>query len=149
VQKDGVIDIVEIMRLIPHRYPFLLVDRVVDFVENISCTGIKNLTFNENFFQGHFDGKPIMPGVLVMEAMAQTAGILVAKSKGTSKENSEVLFTTIENAKFKKPIVPGDVLELHVKTLNYKMGLWFFEGTGVVDGRSVAEAKFSAMLTLK
>jgi 3-hydroxyacyl-[acyl-carrier-protein] dehydratase len=149
MQKTDGIDITEIMKLIPHRYPFLLVDRVVNFVENVSCTGIKNLTFNESFFQGHFVGKPIMPGVLIIESMAQTASVLIAKSVSTNIGNNEVLFTSIENAKFKKPVVPGDVLELNVKILNHKMSIWFCEAVAIVDEQQVALAKFSAMLITK
>ncbi|MDR1426101.1 MAG: 3-hydroxyacyl-ACP dehydratase FabZ [Rickettsiales bacterium] len=147
MQESDTIDIVEIMNLIPHRYPFLLVDRVTNFVKNNSCTGIKNLTFNENFFQGHFAGNPIMPGVLIIEAMAQTASVLIAKSIGRSVRDGElILFTTIDGAKFRKSVVPGDQLELHIRVINHKMGAWFCEGTGVVLGQKVAEAKFSAMV---
>ncbi|GHU28025.1 3-hydroxyacyl-[acyl-carrier-protein] dehydratase FabZ [Bacilli bacterium] len=148
MEKTEVIGILEIMEYIPHRYPFLLIDKIVDFVKDVSCTGIKNVTFNENFFQGHFIGKPIMPGVLIIEAMAQTASVLIAKSVNTNIGNNGVLFTTIDGAKFKKMVVPGDVLELHVKVMSHKMGIWFCEGTAMVAGQKVAEARFSAMLTV-
>jgi 3-hydroxyacyl-[acyl-carrier-protein] dehydratase len=141
------IAIAEIMELIPHRYPFLLLDRVVDFIENKSCVGIKNLTLNESFFQGHFPGNPIMPGVLIIEAMAQAASVLIAKSIGRSvHDGGTVLFTTVDGAKFRKSVIPGDRLELHVRILNHKMSIWFCEGTGIVSGQRVAEAKFSAMI---
>lgn len=136
----------EIIKLIPHRHPFLFIDRVIPLEEGKSCIGIKNLTFNENFFQGHFPGNPVMPGVLVIEAMAQTASVLVSKSMNTSNQNLGVLFTGIENAKFKKVVYPGDKLELHVEKIKNKMNIWFFIGKAMVNGDIVAEAKFSAML---
>ncbi|MDR1494805.1 MAG: 3-hydroxyacyl-ACP dehydratase FabZ [Rickettsiales bacterium] len=148
MQKINVINIIEIMELIPHRYPFLLLDLVVDFVDSVSCVGIKNLTFNESFFQGHFVGNPIMPGVLIVEAMAQTASVLISKSIARKSDDSGiVLFTAIEGAKFRKSVVPGDRLELRVRILNHKMNLWCCEGIAVVSGGRVAEARFSAMLT--
>lgn len=136
----------EIMELIPHRYPFLLIDRVEDFVKNEGATGIKNLTFNEPFFQGHFPNNPIVPGVLMIEAMAQTAGVLVAKSLGAEPGSKSVLFTSIENAKFRKSAVPGDTLKMKVKVLSSKMNIWFCEGTAYVNDKKIVEAKFSAMI---
>lgn len=136
----------EIIKLIPHRHPFLFIDRVIPLEEGKSCVGIKNLTFNENFFQGHFPGNPVMPGVLVIEAMAQTASVLVSKSMDASNQNLGVLFTGIENAKFKKVVYPGDKLELHVEKIKNRMNIWFFIGKAMVNGDIVAEAKFSAML---
>ena len=141
------ISLKEIMEFIPHRYPFLLVDKIKDVVPGESCIGIKNVTMNEYFFQGHFPGNPVMPGVLIIEAMAQTAGVLVAKSLDARPGGKGVLFTGIESVKFRKQVIPGDVIEMHVKILNNKMSIWFCEGTAFVDGKKVVEAKFSALLT--
>ena len=144
---SDIININEIMQLIPHRYPFLLVDKVINYKANESCVGIKNVTMNDNFFQGHFPNNPVMPGVLMIEAMAQTGAILVAKSLNKEPGTTGVLFTGIDNVKFRKSVIPGDQLELHIKIINTKMNIWFLEGTGIVDGKKVVEAKFSAMLT--
>lgn len=141
------ININEIMDLIPHRYPFLLVDKVIEYKEMDSCVGIKNVTMNDNFFQGHFPNNPVMPGVLMIEAMAQTGAILVSKSIKAEPGKTGVLFTSIDNVKFRKSVLPGDRLELHIKIVGNKMSIWFLEGTGIVDGKKVVEAKFSAMLT--
>ena len=107
-------DIAQIMQAIPHRYPFLLVDRVVEVVKNVSAVGIKNVSINENFFQGHFPEHPVMPGVLIIECMAQTAAVLVVESLGPDARGKLVYFMTIENAKFRKPVVPGDQMRVHV-----------------------------------
>ena len=141
------ININEIMDLIPHRYPFLLVDKVIEYKEMDSCVGIKNVTMNDNFFQGHFPNNPVMPGVLMIEAMAQTGAILVSKSIKAEPGETGVLFTSIDNVKFRKSVLPGDRFELHIKIVGNKMSIWFLEGTGIVDGKKVVEAKFSAMLT--
>ena len=135
------------MSYIPHRYPFLLVDKIVDFVKDESATGIKNVTINEEFFQGHFPGDPVMPGVLQIEALAQTAAVLVVKSLGEkAPKNSGILFTTINNVKFRKPVVPGDTLNLKVKVLKNKLSIYVIEGIGYVDGQKVIETEFSAMI---
>lgn len=138
------IDINEIVRLLPHTYPFLLVDRIVEFVHAKKIVGIKNVTYNEPFFQGHFPGRPIMPGVLIVEAMAQTGGVLVFKSfpdlKGT------VFFIGIDNARFRKPVIPGDQMRLSVEVIRHKKELWVFEGKAYVGDEVVAEAKIMAML---
>lgn len=141
-----IINYKEIMELIPHRYPFLLVDKVKEFKKNESCIGIKNITMNEEFFQGHFPSNPVMPGVLIVEAMAQTAAILVAKSLDAAPGEKGVLFTGIENVKFRKSVIPGDVLEMHVKIVNNKMNLWFCEGIAYVEGKKAVEMSFSAMI---
>ena len=147
MENNTTIGLKEIMNYIPHRYPFLLVDKVIDFVKNESATGIKNVTINEEFFQGHFPGDPVMPGVLQIEALAQTAAVLVVKSLGEkAPKNSGILFTTINNVKFRKPVVPGDVLQLKVKVLKNKLSIYVMEGTGYVDGQKVIETEFSAMI---
>lgn len=146
-EANDVISLEEIQQLIPHRYPFLLVDKVINYKKMDSCTGIKNVTINENFFQGHFPNNPVMPGVLIVEAMAQTSAVLVAKSLNAEPNTKGVLFTGIQEVKFRKSVVPGDRLELNVRILNNKMNIWFLEGTGIVDGKKVIDAKFSALLT--
>jgi 3-hydroxyacyl-[acyl-carrier-protein] dehydratase len=144
--NNTVIDINQIMRMIPHRYPILLVDKVVDVVPGESATGIKNVTFNEPHFQGHFPNHPVMPGVLIVEAMAQTSAVLVAHTLGAEAEGKIVYFTSIEGAKFRKPVVPGDQLVIKVKKLQNKRTLWKFEATAEVDGKVATEAVISAML---
>lgn len=137
-------DILEIMRLLPHRYPFLLVDRIVDINGDESAIGIKNVTANEPQFAGHFPGNPIMPGVLLIEAMAQTAGAICARKLGS--ENSLVYFMTIDNARFRKPVVPGDRVEFHVTKQKQRGNIWKFHCDAVVDGQKVAEADVGAMM---
>lgn len=134
-----------ITRIIPHRYPFLLVDKVRDIVVGESCVGIKNVTSNEPHFTGHFPGMPIMPGVLIVEAMAQTAGILVGITMDLVDRNAKVFFMGVENAKFRRKVVPGDVLELHVKALRGGGRVWRFEGRALVEGELAAEATYTAM----
>lgn len=143
------LDILEIMKLIPHRYPILLVDRVQDIVPAISATGIKNVTFNEPFFQGHFPGRPIMPGVLIIEAMAQTVAVLVVHSLGEAAHGKLVYFMTINDARFRKPVVPGDTLHLEVSKEQSRGSVWRFAGKAKVNGVVVAEATFSAMIADK
>ena len=146
-ETNDVIKLEEIQQLIQHRYPFILEDKVINYKKGESCTGIKNVTINENFFQGHFPNNPVMPGVLIIEAMAQTSAVLVAKSLDAEPNTKGVLFTGIQEAKFRKSVVPGDRLELNVRILNNKMSIWFLEGTGFVDGKKVIDVKFSALLT--
>ena len=136
----------EIMQHLPHRYPFLLVDRITDLQPGKSITGIKNVTFNEPFFQGHFPGQPIMPGVLIIEAMAQVAGIAAFSS---GMEGKAVYFMSIEKAKFRRPVVPGDQLRLEIKVLQQRGNVWKFSGAATVDGKLAAEADFTAMVTNK
>lgn len=142
-----VADIQRIMACIPHRYPFLLVDRVVDIKGDDFGIGIKNVTFNEPQFMGHFPGRPVFPGVLMIEAMAQTAGVLVINARGDVEAPSTVLFTTIDKAKFRKPVIPGDQLRFHLTKVNRKRNLWFYRGEARVDGVLVAEADLSAMVS--
>ena len=140
------VDIEKIMNMIPHRYPFLMIDRVTDLVYEKSAIGHKNVTINEPHFQGHFPNKPIMPGVLIIEAMAQTAAILVVQSLGGVSEGTLVYFMSVENAKFRNPVVPGDVLEIHVETKQHRKTVWKFDGIANVNDKLVAEATFTAMI---
>lgn len=140
------IDIVQVMRMIPHRYPMLMIDRVVDVVPNVSAVGIKNVSVNEHFFQGHFPGHPVMPGVLVIESMAQTAGVLVVATLGPDAEGKLVYFMTIDEARFRKPITPGDTVRIHVTKVRNRGNVWKFKGEAIVDGQVRAEALYSAMI---
>ena len=142
----GTVDIARIMKLIPHRYPFLLIDRVVDLVRNQSATGVKNVTVNENFFQGHFPGHPVMPGVLIIEAMAQTAAVLVVETLGEDAAGRVVYFMSIEGAKFRRPVVPGDQLRIHITKDRSRGNVWKFNAVAKVDGVAVAEATDAAMI---
>ena len=144
--KDGVVDIEGIMRLLPHRYPFLLVDKLTEINGDDSCIGIKNITMNEPCFLGHFPGKPIFPGVLLIEGMAQTAGALCILSKNGAYGAQLVYFMTIDKARFRKPVVPGDRVEFHVKKIRARSSIWKFYAEAIVDGVKVAEAEVSAML---
>lgn len=143
---DTVLSLKEIQNLIPHRYPMLLVDRIQDINGVESCVGIKNVTFNEPFFQGHFPDEPIMPGVLIVEAMAQTAGALVSHSAKIGGKNSSVYFLNIEDTKFRKPVLPGDVLEMHIEKIQNRGKVWKFSGKAKVNGKVHAEGKFTAMI---
>jgi 3-hydroxyacyl-[acyl-carrier-protein] dehydratase len=140
-------DIKEIHKFLPHRYPFLLVDRILEMNPGKKATGIKNVTCNEEFFQGHFPGNPIMPGVLMIEALAQVAGLLAFRS-GASAGKS-VYFMSIERAKFRKPVVPGDQLKLEVTILQQRGNVWKFSGNASVEDKVAAEAEFTAMVTDK
>ena len=139
-------DIEDIQRRIPHRYPFLFIDLVRNIKLNESAIGIKNVTFNEPHFQGHFPRKPIMPGVTIVEAMAQTSAVLVSHSLGTLDDELLVYFMTLDNCRFRKIVSPGDVLELHVEVIRKGTKIWKFSGKAIVDENVVAEAIFSAML---
>ena len=142
----ALIDVARIMEAIPHRYPMLLIDRVVDIVLGESAVGIKNVTVNDNFFQGHFPGHPVMPGVLIVEAMAQTAAVLVVESLGPDAKGRLVYFMSIDGAKFRRPVVPGDQLRIHVSKLQQRGMVWKFTGEAKVDGVLVAEAVYTAMI---
>lgn len=143
--ETRVIEIGEIMDMIPHRYPFLLIDKVTDIVPGESAIGIKNVTMNEPFFQGHFPGHPIMPGVLIIEAMAQTSAILVIETTG-NRAGNVVYFMTVDQARFRKPITPGDQVELHVTKQRNRGNVWKFRGEARVDGKLMAQAVYSAMI---
>jgi 3-hydroxyacyl-[acyl-carrier-protein] dehydratase len=136
----------EIQRILPHRYPFLLVDRILDIQPKVKAVGLKNVTCNEHFFQGHFPDYPIMPGVLIVEAMAQVSGILAFHSGAQGKS---VYFMSIEKAKFRKPVVPGDQLRFEVNVLQQRNNVWKFSGQAFVDDKVVADAEFTAMVSEK
>ncbi len=134
-----------IQRIIPHRYPFLLIDKVRDVVLHEGCVGIKNITYNEPQFQGHFPNMPIFPGVMIIEAMAQTSGVLVGLSMDLVDKNATVFFMGVDGVKFRRKVVPGDVLELHVKALRGGGRVWKFEGRAMVGDELACEATFMAM----
>ena len=139
-------DVMEIMEMIPHRYPFLMIDRVVDMLPGVSAVGIKNVTINEPFFQGHFPSQPVFPGVLIIEAMAQTAAIVVVETMEGRTAGKLVYFMTVDEARFRRPVVPGDVLKIHVTKLRNRRNVWKFRGEARVDGVLMAEATYSAMI---
>ena len=145
-QKVGEIDVVRIMEMIPHRYPMLMIDRVMEVIPNVSAIGIKNLSINEQFFQGHFPTRPVMPGVLIIESMAQTAAVLVVQTLGAEAEGKLVYFMTVDEARFRKPLVPGDTVHVHVTKLRNRGSVWKFRGEAKVNGILCAEATYSAMI---
>jgi 3-hydroxyacyl-[acyl-carrier-protein] dehydratase len=140
------VDIARIMRAIPHRYPFLMIDRVIDLVTSQSAIGIKNVSVNESFFQGHFPNHPVMPGVLIIEAMAQTAAVLVVETLGPDAAGRVVYFMSIEGAKFRRPVVPGDQLRIHCTKRRNRGSVWKFSAVARVGGVTVAEATYAAMI---
>ena len=140
-------DIAKLLELLPHRYPFLLVDRILDIDADVSCVGIKNVTYNEGIFMGHFPGAPVFPGVLLIEGMAQTAGAVCILSRlASSRPPKQVFFMTIDKAKFRKPVVPGDTVRFHMTKLRSRRNMWWYRGEAKVEGVLVAEAEVSAML---
>ena len=143
------VDIDTILRAIPHRYPFLLVDKVKDIVPSKSAIGVKNVTMNEPQFNGHFPGLPIFPGVLIVEALAQTSAVLVSLSLNLVGTGAVVYFMGIDKCKFRRMVVPGDMLELHCRALRGGGKIWKFEGRALVDGQLCASAEFTAMMALK
>lgn len=140
------IGIERIMRMIPHRYPFLLIDKVVEVRPDNDAVGIKNVTINEPFFAGHFPQRPVMPGVLIIESMAQTAAVLVVQTLGAKAKGKLVYFMTVDNARFRKPVVPGDRLQVHVSKQRNRGSVWKFNGEAFVGDKLVAEATFAAMI---
>jgi 3-hydroxyacyl-[acyl-carrier-protein] dehydratase len=140
------IEIKEIMNILPHAYPFLLVDRIIEMDPGKRIVGIKNVTYNEPFFPGHFPGRPIMPGVLIVEAMAQTAGVLVFNSLTKEEHKKPVFFLGIDKVRFRKPVVPGDQLHLELEITKHRESVWGFKGKALVDGKLVAEAELLAMI---
>ncbi|MEM8795728.1 MAG: 3-hydroxyacyl-ACP dehydratase FabZ [Pseudomonadota bacterium] len=139
-------DIIKVMELLPHRYPFLMIDKIIDIDGDNSATGVKCVTINEPHFQGHFPNQPVMPGVLLIEAMAQTAGAICVAAGYGGGSPSVVYFMTIDRCKFRKPVVPGDVVHFHVKKQRQRRNIWKFAAEALVDGNKVAEAEVSAML---
>ena len=140
------IDVMRIMEMIPHRYPMLMIEKVVDITLGESAVGIKNVSINEPFFTGHFPSRPVMPGVLIIEAMAQTAAVLVVSTLGKDAEGKLVYFMTIDEARFRKPVMPGDTLHIHVTKQRHRGNVWKFQGEAKVNGVLVAEAVYSAMI---
>ncbi|MCW8834826.1 MAG: 3-hydroxyacyl-ACP dehydratase FabZ [Rhodospirillales bacterium] len=144
--ESKIIEPTRILDMIPHRYPFLLIDRLEDVVAGESAIGIKNVTFNEPFFQGHFPGHPVMPGVLIVEAMAQTAAVVVIDSLGESTEGKLVYFMSIDSARFRKPVLPGDTLRIHVQKERSRGAVWKFRAEARVGDAVVADAVYTAMI---
>lgn len=144
--RAEVVDIAGILHAIPHRYPFLMIDRVVDLVRDKSAVGIKNVSVNESFFEGHFPNHPVMPGVLIVESMAQTAAVLVVETLGPESAGKVVYFMSIEGAKFRRPVIPGDQLRIHVVKERNRGNVWKFHAVAKVDDVAVAEATYAAMI---
>ena len=142
-------DIIAIMKALPHRYPFLMIDRIINMQGDESAIGIKNVTANEPQFLGHFPENPVFPGVLLVEGIAQTAGALCALSNKMGDGPKMVYFMTIDKAKFRKPVIPGDTVEYHVKKIAHKRNMWWFRGEAKVGGHIVAEAEVGALLSLR
>ena len=140
------VDAQRIMEMIPHRHPFLMIDKVVDMVANQRATGIKSVSINENYFQGHFPARPVMPGVLIIEAMAQTAAVLVVHTLGPESEGKLVYFMSVDNARFRRPVFPGDRLDVYVTKQRHRGNVWKFEGRAKVGDNLMAEAVFAAMI---
>ncbi|MBN2751234.1 MAG: 3-hydroxyacyl-ACP dehydratase FabZ [Rhodospirillaceae bacterium] len=145
-QTAKIIDIQRILEMIPHRYPFVMVDRIIDLVVGESAVGLKNVSMNEPFFLGHFPGHPVMPGVLIVESMAQTAAVLVVETMGPEAEGKLVYFMSVDECRFRRPVVPGDQLHVHVVRERRRGNVWKFRGQAKVDGQVVAEAVFAAMI---
>ncbi|HYD64666.1 3-hydroxyacyl-ACP dehydratase FabZ [Azospirillum sp.] len=145
-KKVADIDIMRVMQMIPHRYPMLMIDRVVDVNLGESAVGVKNVTINEPFFAGHFPSRPVMPGVMMIEAMAQTAAVLVVATLGTEAEGKLVYFMTVDEARFRKPVMPGDTLHIHVTKVRSRGNVWKFKGEAKVGDTLCSEAIFSAMI---
>ena len=146
VSTVDAIDVHRIMEMIPHRYPVLMIDRVVDIVPGVKATGVKNVTINEPFFAGHFPERPVMPGVLIIEAMAQTAAVFVVHTLGPESEGKLVYFMSVDGARFRKPVEPGDQLHVEVNKQRSRGNVWKFTGKANVDGNLVAEATYAAMI---
>lgn len=146
VEYPRVLETDDLLRLLPHRYPFLMIDRVIEIDRDQSCIGIKNVTGNEPFFPGHFPGRPVMPGVLMVEGMAQTAGAICGMVNSAARPPS-VLLLTIDKAKFRQPVLPGYVIEYHMRIMTRRKRMWWYRGEAKVDGQVVAEAEVGALLT--
>ena len=146
VDSSETADILRIVEMIPHRYPMLMIDRVVDMVRDRSATGIKNVSINEPQFRGHFPNHPVMPGVMIVESMAQTAAVLVVHTLGPEAEGKLVYFMSIDGARFRRPVVPGDTMNVHVTKVRNRGPVWKFRAVAKVEGNVVAEAEFAAMI---
>ena len=142
----SVLQVDELMQLLPHRYPLLLIDRLVDIVPGEGAVGIKNVSYGDEFFQGHFPGKPIMPGVLIVEAMAQAAAAYTSYTENLDADGKIVLFMGVDKARFRRPVIPGDQLRIAVRTVQRRNPVWKFASEATVDGKKVADAHYSAML---
>lgn len=142
----SVLEVDELMQILPHRYPLLMIDRLIDIKPGDSAVAVKNVSYNEHFFQGHFPQKPIMPGVLMIEAMAQAAAAFTSYTENLDSEGKIVLFMGVDRARFRKPVIPGDQLLIKVRTAHRRPPVWRFEGEATVNGKVVAEATFAAML---
>jgi 3-hydroxyacyl-[acyl-carrier-protein] dehydratase len=140
------IDITRVMQMIPHRYPMLMIDRVIDIVPDVRATGVKNISINEQYFQGHFPQRPVMPAVLIIESMAQTAAVLVVQTLGSAAEGKLVYFMTVDDARFRRPLTPGDTAYIHVVKQRKRGNVWKFRGEAKVGDTLCAEATFSAMI---
>src|SRR5271156_15950 len=145
-ERVAEIDIGRVMEMIPHRYPMLMIDKVVDVVANASATGVKNVSTGEPYFQGHFPARPVMPGVLIIEAMAQTAAVLVVHSLGPAAEGKLVYFMSVDAARFRKPVVPGDTILIHVQKERQRGPVWKFSARAMVKDSLVAQATYAAMI---
>jgi 3-hydroxyacyl-[acyl-carrier-protein] dehydratase len=145
-EQGADLDIARVVEMIPHRYPFLMIDKVIDVIAGERATGVKNVTINEPFFQGHFPSRPVMPGVLIIESMAQSAAVLVVYTLGPDAEGKLVYFMSVDSARFRKPVMPGDTLYVHVYKRQRRGSVWKFASEVKVDGTLVAEATFSAMI---
>lgn len=148
-ENKTIFDVNQIMQMIPHRYPILLIDRVLELVKGESAVCLKNVTINEPHFAGHFPGFPVMPGVLIIEAMAQTAALVVVDFLGEEAQGKVVYFMSIDNARFRKPVTPGDSVHISVEKVQSRGPVWKFKGVATVDGKKCADAIFSAMITDK
>lgn len=146
IDRPVTFDTLAIMKMIPHRYPFLMIDCVTNVITDQQATGVKNVTIGDYFFQGHFPTRPVMPGVLIIEAMAQTAAVLVVHTLGSASEGKLVYFMSVEEAKFRKPVFPGSELHLRVTKLQNRRNVWKFRGDAYVDDQLMAEATFAAMI---
>jgi 3-hydroxyacyl-[acyl-carrier-protein] dehydratase len=142
-----VVNIEDILQTLPHRYPMLLIDRVINVRKDYSGIGIKNVTFNEPCFLGHFPDRPVYPGVMMIEAMAQTAGVIGIRSNPGTEKPRAVYFLTVDKCKFRKPVIPGDTVEYHLRLIGRRKAMWWFHGDAKVDGQVVAEADVGAMLS--